>query len=99
MYIVVGDTGRIVDAIKNLAETLGIAFETVANAVGFRDSVVSATSEMLMKEYEEMMMGYEDLYIEDEPPFKFAVPYFKIISRMPKQTHFPKIRATARSTC
>ncbi|UPK45873.1 hypothetical protein [Paenibacillus pabuli] len=46
---------------------------------------------------------YEEIkeYIEtpDVPMYREDVPHYKARLNMPKRTYFPKIRATARSSC
>ncbi|MER2061482.1 MAG: hypothetical protein ABS894_00980 [Aerococcus urinaeequi] len=88
------------ELLDDLVGTYVDAFKEAAIiAMGFDQDSVKHFAEKMRKEYEELMAGYDEIYVEDTPPFKADVPHYKRMHRMPVQKHFPKIKAKARSTC
>lgn len=91
------DDSRLASELKKLVDLLGVGFEEIAKAVGYLGEEPKGSIEELMRQYEELMTGYDEVF--EERLFREYEHHRNQRVTMPKQTYFPKVRATARSTC
>ncbi|KAA8750113.1 hypothetical protein [Paenibacillus sp. UASWS1643] len=94
--------------------TVGEAFENLRQSMRELEKALLVALQPLVDYYDvelerlrrmaagilEMKEEYmEYISTPEVPSFALETPYFKAKFNMPKRTYFPKVRATARSTC
>ncbi|MCF7753357.1 hypothetical protein KQ941_02800 [Paenibacillus xylanexedens] len=83
-------------SLRKLEQALLVALQPLADYYDMELERLRRMAEGLIEMKEEYM---EYINTPEVPSFALEKPYFKAKFNMPKQTYFPKVRATARSTC
>lgn len=83
-------------ALTKLEKALLVALQPLADYYDMELERLRRMAEGLIEMKEEYM---EYIKTPEIPSFAIDIPHFKAKFSMPKQTYFPKVRATARSTC
>lgn len=83
-------------SLRKLEKALLVALQPLADYYDMELERLRRMAEGLIEMKEEYM---EHINTPEIPPFAIDIPHFKAKFSMPKRTYFPKVRATARSTC